>query len=96
MKINVTQGAKEYVGAKVTDTAGADLSGATFEVALGDYQTPPTTWQTPDGLSVDDAVATVRLLVDNVDQIGKGYLWVKVTDNPEVILLRTTSVIEVV
>lgn len=92
MNIDVTRGEKEYVVGKVTEKNGRDLAEATFMVGLGKAALPPTTWQAPDLLEVNGAVAVVSLLVDEIAQIGdKQYLWVKVTDNPEVIFLRASS-----
>ena len=86
--INVTAGAKEYLTAVVTETTGADLAAATFEVALGSSRvTPPTTgWQAPDATERAGAVVRTSLLVDDVAQIGNPrWLWVRVTDSPELI-----------
>jgi hypothetical protein len=85
-----TNGAKEYAANKVTEANGVDLETATFTVGLGLYATPPATWQAPNAQEVSGSTATVKLLVDDVAQVSAKaqYLWVKVTDNPEVILLR--------
>ncbi|WP_426243656.1 hypothetical protein [Nocardioides sp. LHG3406-4] len=87
--IDVTAGAKEFVTAALAEKNDASLAGATFEVSLGSSTTkaPDDGWQAPDEQEVTGSTASVSLLIDNADQIGRWYLWVKLTDSPEVILL---------
>jgi hypothetical protein len=85
--IYVSKGMKRYVGGTITETTGKDITGATFQVALGsDNVTPPTAWVTPSvntqGGTTADRV--LKLLVDSSTTVGTYFVWAKVADNPEI------------
>ena len=91
MIINVTAGGIEYASALITDTTGQDLTAATFQVGLGtNSRTAPAAWQAPD---VQESVGTnvrVKLLIDGITP-GRYWLWVKITDTPEIIPTACTN-----
>ena len=95
MNINGTAGGIEYASALITDSLGNDLSFASFVVGLStDEGTAPTVWKAPD---VQESVGTnmrVKMLIQG-KQPGTYFLWVKVTDNPEIIPLVCTSYITI-
>lgn len=83
-----TAAGSEYLTAVVTETFGQSLEDATVEVAMSESNTNPphTGWAAADLVAVDGPVMTASVLVDSgTDKITRGYLWVRVTDNPEVI-----------
>lgn len=85
--IYVSDGMKQYVGGTITETTGKDITGATFQIALGaDNVTPPAAWVTPsrDVQGVTVADRKVLLLVDSSTSPGTYYVWAKVADNPEI------------
>jgi hypothetical protein len=89
--IRVSQGAAEYVTGRVQELEGADLTDATFEVGLGSHDQAPTVWSEPADLRLEDdgSVAFVSMLVDDsVAPRARGWLWVRVTDVPEVMPRR--------
>jgi hypothetical protein len=84
--ILASAGAEKYVGGTVTELTGKDISAATFQIALGSIAAPPTTWSVPD-VSVAGTTAAqrvVKLLVTNTTPPGTYWVWVRVTDNPEI------------
>jgi hypothetical protein len=84
--ILASAGEKQYVGGTVTELTGKDISAATFQIALGDIAIPPTTWSTPD-VSVAGASAAqrvVKLLASSTTAPGTYWVWVRISDNPEV------------
>lgn len=83
--INVTAGAARYVGGTITETTGKDISADAVQICLGTASAPGT-WGTPDvkSVSTDKASVTVKLLVDSSVTTGTYYVWVKITDTPEV------------
>jgi hypothetical protein len=88
----VSAGAAVMVGGTVTEKTLKNISAATFEVVLGSETTPGTTWLTPNvSVQGPDGPHTrvVQLLV-NSGNTSKGvyYLWVRVTDTPEILPLR--------
>lgn len=91
--INVTGGAAEYVTARLTEVFDEDITGATFSVGLGGYETPPTTWKVPNEIEFEGtSAALVSLLVDNTfTPRRKAYLWVKLLDTPEVLMRRASG-----
>jgi hypothetical protein len=85
----VSKGAAEYIGGTVTETTGADITEASFEIGLSSTATPPDTFSTPDDVdNPTPSTATVKLLVDDSTEPGTYTCWVRVTDNPEVLPLR--------
>lgn len=81
-------GAVEYTW-PTTITADHDISADTVQVSLGSYS-EPASWVTPD---VDDAqtdvnTRVVQKLVTSAVNPGTYYLWVRLTDNPEVVPRR--------
>jgi hypothetical protein len=85
--IFVSDGMKQYVGGTITETTGKDITGATFQIALGaDNVTPPTVWVTPSvniqGTTV--AARVLKLLVDSSTTAGTYFVWAKINDNPEI------------
>lgn len=80
-------GADEYVTATVRDTTGNDLSSSTFTLGFGVGDDPPDDWSTPDDSTIVGADATVSLMTGTTDA-GTYYLWVKVVDGPETIVLK--------
>ncbi|MDF1603418.1 hypothetical protein [Nocardioides sp. YIM 152315] len=90
--IRATAGETEYLTATVAEKNGADLTGATFTVGLSaSRETPPESWGAPDDVTIDGSTATVKLLVDSDTTAGTYWMWVKVDDSPEVILLACTN-----
>jgi hypothetical protein len=96
--IDVTNGRVEYRGGTVTDKAGKDITGATFQVALGTSLTdePTTGWGAPDvndpgaGTVLQDGTAIpgtaqriLKKLVGPPTPPGSWYLWWSYVDNPE-------------
>lgn len=87
--IRVSNGAVEYVTGRVTERDGKDLSAAGFEVGLGGSDTPPVVWSEASAVSVDGATAHVSMLVGaGTALVDRAYLWVRVTDAPEVLPRR--------
>lgn len=80
-------GAKEYVGAVITERTGKSITGATFEVGLSlSRSVPPAEWVAPSVSVQGDTAADriVKLLIDNTTPPGEYTLWVRVTDFPEI------------
>lgn len=77
----------EYATGLFTETEGKDMTSATAQIGLSsDRATPPTTWEAPDATS-RPTVSTIRVskLIDTDVAIGTYWLWIKVTDSPEVL-----------
>lgn len=96
--INLTAGDKVYLSAVVTEDNGLDISGDTFQISLGTYETAGD-WQTPD---VIDPIATgsvrVKLLLgDAYSPIpGTYWPWIRVVDDPETESVNTDERITIV
>lgn len=91
--INLTAGAIEYTW-DTTITASDDISSDTVTMCLGGYD-EPSTFIVPDVIThPTPTTAVVKLLVggDFVPASGTYWLWVKVTDSPEVIPRRGSRV----
>jgi hypothetical protein len=90
----VSAGAAKYVGAKISDKNGDDISADPVSMSLGTYTTPGT-WVTPsvDTPQTDTSTRIVKLLVNSSTPLGAYYLWVRITDNPEIEPLRAQKVI---
>lgn len=94
----VSAGAAVMVGGTITELTGKNLNSCTFEVVLGSETQPGTTWLTPNssvqGATVSERI--VQLLVTDTTPKGKYYLWVRVTDTPEILPLRFPNYLIVV
>lgn len=85
--IFVSEGMTRYVGGTITETTGKDISSASFLVGLGSSaEVPPTTWVAPDVSTAGSTPAqrVVKLLVQSPQAAGDFWLWVKITDSPEI------------
>lgn len=91
--IDVTAGAVEYTWPIVVrELNGADISAVTIEVSFGSSAAPDT-WQTPDvdDPQADAATRVVQILIGDTLAPDAGddyYLWVRITDAPEVVPRR--------
>lgn len=93
-RINLTAGATEYTWpVTITETNGADISGGLVQIALGSY-TDPGPWRIPDVITrPTPSSATVKMLLGNgAPTAGTYYVWVRVTDTPEVVPRRAHRV----
>lgn len=85
---NTVPTSKEYVGGTIVETTGKDISGATYVIGLStSISTPPATYLTPS-ISTQGATTAeriVKLLIDSSFAIGTYYVWVNISDNPEVL-----------
>ena len=88
--IYASAGAAEYVTGRITERNGEDILDADFEVGLGGYDTPPATWETAANVAFEGtSVAMVSMLVDeNVEEVERAHLWVRMADAPETLLRR--------
>ena len=89
--VNVSEGMKEYASGLISEERGIDISSATFQVGLGgfDFDNLPSTWTTPDeDVYVSSNCRRVGKLIDTSVPPGVHWVWVKVSDNPEIIPLR--------
>lgn len=98
--IYVSLGEAEYVGGTITETTGKDISAAPVLVALGGYDPPPslTDAVAPDVNESGGSTAsrTVKMLIDNtITPVADVWLWVWLTDDPEVVPLRLDGPITV-
>lgn len=90
--IAVSNGATEYTWpVTVTETTGKDISGDTVQVSLGTYGAPGT-WTSGVLTRPTASSATVKLLVTNTVTPGTYYVWVKVSDSPEIVPRRAHRV----
>lgn len=96
--IDVTNGRTRYEGGTVTDTTGKDITGVTFQLALGTSLTdaPTTGWGVPDvsdpgtgtvlldGTSIPGTAQRVlKKLIGPPTPPGTWYLWWSYSDTPE-------------
>ena len=98
--IYVSQGAKRYVGATITEVNGADISGDAVVGALGDYDPPPlkssATAPTSVAAGATSAQRVVKQLIDNTTALAEDrWYWVWITDNPEIEPIRLDGPINV-
>lgn len=96
-QIEVTLGEVQYTWPVViTETEGKDISTSTIEVSVSTDHRAPGTWRTPDkDVSGPDNVRAVQLLVDDTFEPNSYWIWVRVTDNPEVVIMRAAQFIVV-
>ena len=95
MIIYASAGGIEYASALVTETTGLDITNDTFVVGLStDQNTPPPSWQVPDVQQNVGTNVRVKMLIQG-QAPGTYWLWVKVTDNPEIIPLVCTNYITI-
>lgn len=87
----VSAGAVKYVGGTVTETAGLDISGASFEMSLGSATDPGTTWVEPDvsAAGTSNAQRVLKLLVSStlpagITWPGTYWCWARITASPEI------------
>lgn len=98
-EIFISSGAARYVGGTVTEVNGADISTATYQISLGSFDRPGSTWLTPDISTVGTSVAQriVKYLVSASTpagiQPGTYWVWIKVTDASEIEPIRVNQVI---
>lgn len=94
--IRVAAGEVEYTWPEVlTETSGADISGDTVQMCLGSY-TAPGAFVTPDRVdhpAVSSVSVALLIGVDYRPAAGTYWVWVKITDAPEVPLRRGHRVI---
>lgn len=85
-----SSGATEYVGGVITETTGKNISAATVQMALGSATVPGTFAAPSTDTSGPVNVRKVTMLVGTTPNTPKGeyWVWVKVTDTPEVTTLR--------
>lgn len=96
--IDVTNGRVRYEGGTVTELTGKDITGVTFQLALGtSLKTAPTTgWASPgvslpgpgvilkDGTAIPGTAQRIlKMLIGPPTPPGTWYLWWSYTDNPE-------------
>jgi hypothetical protein len=91
--IRSSTGGTKYLSAVVTETTGKTITSDTFQVALTLEGANPVTWQSPDVTqTVTTSSVRVKLLVGATGTLnpaaGAYYLWVKVTDTPEIEPIR--------
>jgi len=86
--IFVSRGAQEYAGGTITETTGKDITAATITMCLGTYDAPGTFVAPTVDSSPTVASRLVKLLVTNTTTVGAYWVWVKVGDGPETVVLR--------
>jgi hypothetical protein len=93
--VNIDSGEKEYVDPPQLITATSDISADTFEVGLGSYSTPPTTWLASANAAVlltrpATTQAQISLLIGNTIKPASGsyWLWTRMTDVGGEVLLE--------
>lgn len=86
-EIRTSSGAIQYLAVLLTETSGKNISGDTYELSLGAYDTPGT-WFAPTVEIVTTSQVRVKALVGAGQTInpapGTYWLWYRVTDTPEV------------
>lgn len=90
-------GATEQVGGTITEKNGKDLTSTTVEISLGS-ELRPGTWTTPSVNILGPVnVRKVTMLVGATPNTPKGeyWVWVKITDTPEIITRRFPQKIQV-
>jgi hypothetical protein len=85
------EGSQEWVWAKVIENEGLDLAPATFRVLMrpdrGRPEPDDENWREPEDMTGSGPVRRLGLLVTGTrlyEQTTKWWIWVLVTDNPEV------------
>jgi len=96
-QIEVSLGEVQYTWPVViTETENKDISASQIEVSISEDHRAPGTWLNPDkDVSGPDNVRTVQMLVDSSYAPGSYWIWVKVTDNPEIVIMRAAQFIVV-
>lgn len=90
--INVSLGAAEYTQpVTITESNGANISGDSVQISLGSYNAPGA-WVNGVLTRPSISSATIKMLVDNSVSPGVYYVWVKVTDTPEIAPRRALRV----
>lgn len=93
-EINTSQaaGGREYTWA-TTITADHDIHADTVQVSLGSYAEPGT-WVAPstDPAQSNPNQRVVSLLIDNEIAPGDYWLWVRITDSPEIVPRRGAKI----
>lgn len=97
--IRVSSGAAERTfPVTITEDTGEDISAKVVMMSLApapDGYFTARTWVTPsvDTPQTDHATRVVQLLVDSSTAVGVYWVWVKVTDTPEIVPRRAHKVI---
>lgn len=91
----VTDAAIEYTWpTTLTELAGADISGDAVAIGLGTWTDPPAVWaDNPVITHPTPSSVTVQMLIDSSIAPGTYYVWVRVTDSPEIVPRRGHQVI---
>lgn len=89
----------QKVFVEVTTTATADPTGDTVQVAVAPTYTPPVTWAAGTWVK-QTGVFYVSVLIGPTSAIGQlstgiYNVWVKVTDNPEIPVMRATDTLTI-
>lgn len=87
--IHVSAGAAEHTWpTTLTETTGKDISADQVQISLGTADAPGT-WSSPDLLDrPTTASVTAAKLVTNAVAPGTYFVWVKLTDDPEIVPRR--------
>lgn len=86
--VNVTAGATEYTWPlTLTEVNGVDISADTVQISLGSYDQPGD-WTAPVADHPTTSSVTVKLLIDDSVDVGEYWVWVKITDSPEIVPRR--------
>lgn len=86
--IAVSLGAVEYTWpVTITETNGKNITGDTVQISLGTYDAPGT-WQAGVVQRPGNSTAVIQLLINNTVAAGSYWVWVKVTDSPEIVPRR--------
>lgn len=94
--INVTDGAVEYVTARVDETFDMPIDTLDFYVGLGTSTNPPEVWRSADYFQTEDGDASVvyvsMLVDDSITPRTRARLWVKMVDAPETLVRLVNGV----
>lgn len=97
-QVDLDAGAREFVDPPVLVTADHDITADPFSVGLGTYSAPPVTWLGANDPAVllthptPQQVQVTVLIGDTVKPAtGAYWLWVRMTDNPEILLERSPA-----
>lgn len=91
---------KQKIFAEVTTTAVADPTSDTVAVAVAPTYTPVTTWAAATWVTQPGGVFLVSVLIGPGTDIGPlavgiYNVWVRVTDNPEIPVMRATDTLTI-
>lgn len=102
VEVLASAGAIKFVGGTVTETAGLDISGASFEMSLGSEKYPGATWVAPDvsAAGTSNAQRVLKLKVSStlpagITVPGTYWCWARITASPEVEPVRLQGPITV-